>query len=469
MANQLSIDALIASGDGAAAEERLFAYRAINGRDPKIPDWTRRLAALDREPAPAVASVALPVDAPSLPAIVAPPVFPAFAVPDSSAVAVAAAGEGDNLFELAIDGPEGASVAAASPLAMVDSLEFDETLFPELDSAASEALYLTTLLEGWQSVAGVADEVTSPEALPTPAGFVIAPPPAAEIAGPVAPSWEFDEVATATVEAVVQPPMPSIIPSIGRPELRSDGGRTRGRTRRRNPGRDGDPRTHDPPASDHGTRVARARGLRIRFRRRCEGASEGAATVTLGELYLQQGHVQEAERIFEDVLARDPANLAAAEGLRALHEALERPMEPPAEPLAPESAVSLFAEGAEASRTAPAELVDIMRGVEVVPVVEVRDFETAVTFPDAAASDTVLASDTQIDVAADASADAGTDSDVATSLTTSGAYALVVTEEARSAAVVESSRRDGASIRRVMALLERYLVAVRRLRTDSVR
>jgi hypothetical protein len=39
------------------------------------------------------------------------------------------------------------------------------------------------------------------------------------------------------------------------------------------------------------------------------------ATVTLGELYLRQGHAGEAERIFREVLRREPDNAAARAGL----------------------------------------------------------------------------------------------------------------------------------------------------------
>ena len=52
-------------------------------------------------------------------------------------------------------------------------------------------------------------------------------------------------------------------------------------------------------------------------------ASPGAAhsptpTVTLGELYLAQGHRREAAEIFERVLRADPANRRAREGLESL-------------------------------------------------------------------------------------------------------------------------------------------------------
>lgn len=41
-------------------------------------------------------------------------------------------------------------------------------------------------------------------------------------------------------------------------------------------------------------------------------------TATLGELYLRQGYVREAEEIFKQVLARDPDNEAALSGLEAI-------------------------------------------------------------------------------------------------------------------------------------------------------
>jgi tetratricopeptide (TPR) repeat protein len=46
-----------------------------------------------------------------------------------------------------------------------------------------------------------------------------------------------------------------------------------------------------------------------------EESVEDVATVTLGGLYLKQGHLEEAAQIFERVLARDPKNHAAIAGL----------------------------------------------------------------------------------------------------------------------------------------------------------
>ncbi|MDP9119950.1 MAG: hypothetical protein M3O15_01040, partial [Acidobacteriota bacterium] len=44
-------------------------------------------------------------------------------------------------------------------------------------------------------------------------------------------------------------------------------------------------------------------------------AGSTTATVTLGDLYLRQGHLLEAERIFREVLSGDPGNAVAAGAL----------------------------------------------------------------------------------------------------------------------------------------------------------
>ncbi|HVT57932.1 MAG TPA: tetratricopeptide repeat protein [Thermoanaerobaculia bacterium] len=63
-----------------------------------------------------------------------------------------------------------------------------------------------------------------------------------------------------------------------------------------------------------------------------------AATATLGNLYLRQGHREEAERIFRQVLTREPGNLAAREAL----ERIGAQHEPPP-PLSPLTAAQLLA------------------------------------------------------------------------------------------------------------------------------
>lgn len=51
-----------------------------------------------------------------------------------------------------------------------------------------------------------------------------------------------------------------------------------------------------------------------------ESVAGPTATATLGELYLRQGHRDEAERIFREVLEREPGNAAARAGLHKLEE-----------------------------------------------------------------------------------------------------------------------------------------------------
>ena len=60
--------------------------------------------------------------------------------------------------------------------------------------------------------------------------------------------------------------------------------------------------------------------------------TEGRATVTLGRLYLRQGHLGEAEEIFREVLAREPANAEARRHLDELAARREAPPSPPTPP-----------------------------------------------------------------------------------------------------------------------------------------
>lgn len=60
-------------------------------------------------------------------------------------------------------------------------------------------------------------------------------------------------------------------------------------------------------------------------------AVEPAATVTLGRLYLEQGHIDEAARIFREVLSKVPDNGSAREGLARTQALLDSRPAPPTE------------------------------------------------------------------------------------------------------------------------------------------
>jgi len=59
--------------------------------------------------------------------------------------------------------------------------------------------------------------------------------------------------------------------------------------------------------------------------------AEPEATATLGDLYLRQGHLEEAERIYREVLEREPDNSAARAGATRVEEA-RQPAGPPPVP-----------------------------------------------------------------------------------------------------------------------------------------
>ncbi len=83
------------------------------------------------------------------------------------------------------------------------------------------------------------------------------------------------------------------------------------------PGLPGETVAEEPGAEEPGTEQAAAWGTGTEEL----AEAEPVATVTLGDLYLRQGHYQEAEEIFLAVLRQDPANAQAQAGLAALSRA----------------------------------------------------------------------------------------------------------------------------------------------------
>ncbi len=76
-----------------------------------------------------------------------------------------------------------------------------------------------------------------------------------------------------------------------------------------------------------------------------EEPPERDETVTLGRLYLEQGHLDQAATIFRRVIDRDPANVVALNGLAEVDRRLHRAQEPmaqmaPLSPITPEEPVA---------------------------------------------------------------------------------------------------------------------------------
>jgi tetratricopeptide (TPR) repeat protein len=92
-----------------------------------------------------------------------------------------------------------------------------------------------------------------------------------------------------------------------------------------------------------------------------EEDEEPPATATLGQLYLQQGHRQEARKIFQRVLERDPAHPVALAALRAM----EQEDRGPVEAAAPPAAAAEVAEPSAAGAALPEEPVETAAALPV--------------------------------------------------------------------------------------------------------
>jgi len=130
-------------------------------------------------------------------------------------------------------------------------------------------------------------------------------------------------------------------------------------------------------------------------------AMAAAATVTLAELYMRQGHLEEAERIFTEVLHREPGNTAAREGMSRLAFLAPAAAAPsPASPAPVPPAPAVPAPVAPVLTSAPAPPSELAPTSEVAPASEVAPTSEmapasapAPTSPSAPTSEPTLASE----------------------------------------------------------------------------
>lgn len=335
VANKLLVRAFLETGDPVKARERLDLYSLLNDSDPEIEDLRRRIRQLERpvqaerpassgdpfmlEPPVAPVQAAPPPPAPAAldifdlappappgrggddifdfaPARSAPPVPPAHAVPSAAA---------DDLFALEpLPAPAGIPAAPVPP-EEEETLVLDESLFPGLASRDSRRRYLDAL---------GAEGLFAFEAPPAPAS---APEPAVEPPTEEA-SW-LDEATTATPAAPPAPAPESLMPAIFAPEP--------------------PPSRHEPetttveelwseepePLPEVEAEPELETVVEYELEPEPEPVEEApagdaavVATFTLGELYFRQGHYAEAERIFRELLEREPGNVAATAALHRL-------------------------------------------------------------------------------------------------------------------------------------------------------
>jgi tetratricopeptide (TPR) repeat protein len=373
VANKLLVRAYLETGQVERARERLELYSLLHDGDPESEELRgriRRMEAprMDRSGVGAAPSIAARASGPAPPAATQDDVFdlglparppaPAAGEDDlfdlglSPVVSQAAALPQEPEPERAVAGEQPAPATGSMPAAGaapaapeepdLEAERADADLFPGLASRtirrryheglAAEGLFLLDVERAPSSTpAAAATQMTtgawepSPRSGPAPASaepFGLAP----EAEPVAAPAWEASW--PVPVPAPVLPePLAGAPPTVQEPwGLAMDAGAVPEPLARAEP----EPfdLTPEPgwapavPAAQEPT-PAEPVAEPLAWEPPSPPAPEPApepATVTLGELYLRQGHLEEARRIFDEVLRRDPANRPAREGMARLEE-----------------------------------------------------------------------------------------------------------------------------------------------------
>ena len=318
VANKLLVRAYLETGDPARARERLDLYSLLNDSDPEIADLRRQIKMMDRpKEQPPEDSL---FDLGPAPKPVPDDIFDLGGGPKAAAAAPMPVT--DDIFGLGEPPP---SPPPPAPVFAEEETDGDADLFPGLTSRATRERYLSSFESEGIFELGVtpiapsevplpadppgASPLVPPVAMPTepplPAESVLAvtafeppgisePEPAVEDA-----SW-LEEIPPVQEAAPVPEPEPVVFEDLAPlppPVLTPE-----------------EPAA-DLWADDDITPLPELPEPEIE-----EPEPEPVSSVTLGELYLRQGHAEEAEQIFREVLEREPGNGAALAGLDRVEE-----------------------------------------------------------------------------------------------------------------------------------------------------
>jgi tetratricopeptide (TPR) repeat protein len=290
VANKLLVRAYLDTGELERARERLDLYSLLNDSDPEIGDLRRQIKLMDHAKEQAFED--------SHPSSHQDDVF-------DLGGNVAIRREAEDVFQFSEPGAVEAQADEAE--------EEDGDLFPGLISRASRERYLTGLAA--EGIFEVGITPIAPSEVPLPAA-----PPAAFALPPIAPPAAIPEEPPLPAEpepfplTQFEPPLAAAEPAIEDESWLEELPPV--------------PQVPEPPAPQPFTSHAWPEaGLEEpaelwpeEEEEEAEQAGGQAATATLGELYLRQGHVDEAERMFREVLDREPGNAAARAGLGRLQE-----------------------------------------------------------------------------------------------------------------------------------------------------
>lgn len=372
VANKLLVRAYIGTGDPERARQRLDLYRLLNDSDPEIEELRRRVAAMDRSPREADGprpeeSAERPRMDPSRPpregplwagapaaARTAAGLAPPADVFDLGPAPAAPAGQPDDLFALerpaaaAPPAPSrreaaaaGVAPAAPSPTAVTAATAAATAAQPAVHPRDAEAEASPPPPEAGSHAGKVSEPL--PLRLPALGAAEPFPDPAPErsrrlylaslqaegifaalaLAFEVAPAVE--KAAPALQQAADLRPRPA-------PEARPEPAGEEPEeitevepwSRQVRLGAEASPATA-PGAPPAAAAAFAGPSPAAAAPQPAEGAA-GPATATLGELYLRQGHLAEAERIFQEVLRREPGNHAARQALAGI-ESRRRPLD----------------------------------------------------------------------------------------------------------------------------------------------
>jgi tetratricopeptide (TPR) repeat protein len=278
VANKLLVRAYLETGDPGKARERLDLYTLLNDSDPEIEELRRRIRSMDR-PAPAEETRQMDADPFSLEPVTRRPVAAA------------------DVFDFEPAPPPSAAREEPEPDAPPDDL------FPGLSSRDSLRRYLEGLgAEGLFSFA-------PPEPIPSSA-------PAEPLADESA--WlEETAVTSSYAPPPAEPPEPPLFAGLAAPPAPAEEDLW---DEEPAPPAAADTETVEITAVEESAEIAEVEEIAEVAETAGQAApvEEPIATATLGEIYLRQGYLAEAERIFHEVLQHEPENAAAQAGLARL-------------------------------------------------------------------------------------------------------------------------------------------------------
>lgn len=310
VAYRLLVDAYVAQGRPQEARQRLRIYSLLNDADPDIAELRRRIGQLERQERSADETAAAPA-----------PDEPTEADGDGVDRGEAQAPPADEPVEPFADlaAPAPGEAAGADPFPDLSTPEEGRRPEPEEDLFGLTPAPRATVEAG--AAADPFDlDLDAPPAVPDLSSLLegAPPPPAAPPeAEPAAPeeAEESREEAAPDQPVVLGEAPPEAAPPPGAPAADEPA-----------PEEVPEP-SPEPPTTAMETEATAGEPSTAPapFSRQ----EEGRPTVTLGLLYLRQGHTREAEEIFRAVLDRDPDNVEALRHLEEIGEQLRAELAEP--------------------------------------------------------------------------------------------------------------------------------------------